>query len=334
MPTMHTRRYATNAVMTALTAACAFFAVTVLVLILGYIAYRGIGALSFQFLVETPKPVGEGGGIGNAILGTLILLAMACVVGMPFGIATGVYLAEYGAGRFASLVRFLTDTLTGIPSILVGVFVYTIIVLPMKQFSALAGGVALAVIMIPIVARTTEEMIRLVPASLREGALALGAPQWRVTTGVVLPRQQFSAMAGGVALAVIMIPIVARTTEEMIRLVPASLREGALALGAPQWRVTTEIVLPAAASGIVTGAMLAVARVSGETAPLLFTAFGSRFFNVYLDQPMASLTVQIYNYAISPYDEWHAQAWAATLILMTLILVINITVRFFTRRKI
>jgi phosphate transport system permease protein len=277
MPTMHARRYATNAVMTTLTAACAFFAVAVLVLILGYIAYRGIGAISFQFLIETPKPVGEGGGIGNAILGTLILLAMACVVGMPFGIATGIYLAEYGAGRFASLVRFLTDTLTGIPSILVGVFVYTIIVLPMKQFSAMAGGVALAVIMIPIVARTTEEMIRLVPASLREGALALGAPQWRVTTGVVLP---------------------------------------------------------AAASGIVTGAMLAVARVSGETAPLLFTAFGSRFFNVYLDQPMASLTVQIYNYAISPYDEWHAQAWAATLILMTLILVINITVRFFTRRKI
>ncbi|HEX8636110.1 MAG TPA: phosphate ABC transporter permease PstA [Pyrinomonadaceae bacterium] len=277
MPTMHARRYATNALMTTLTAACAFFAVAVLVLILGYIAYRGLGAISFQFLIETPKPVGEGGGIGNAILGTLILLAMACVVGMPLGIATGIYLAEYGAGRFASLVRFLTDTLTGIPSILIGVFVYTIIVLPMKQFSAMAGGVALAMIMIPIVARTTEEMIRLVPANLREGALALGAPQWRVTT---------------------------------------------------------EVVLPAAASGIVTGAMLAVARVSGETAPLLFTAFGSRFFNVYLDQPMASLTVQIYNYAISPYDEWHAQAWAATLILMTLILVINITVRFFTRGKI
>jgi phosphate transport system permease protein len=276
MRTMYARRHATNALMTTLTAACAFFAVAVLAAILGYIAYRGIGAISFQFLVETPKPVGEGGGIGNAILGTLIMLALASVVGMPFGIATGIYLAEYGAGRFASLVRFLTDTLTGIPSILVGVFVYTIIVLPMKQFSALAGGVALAVIMLPIVARTTEEMIRLVPASLREGALALGAPQWRVTLGVVLP---------------------------------------------------------AAMSGIVTGAMLAVARVSGETAPLLFTAFGSRFFNVYLDQPMASLTVQIYNYAISPYDEWHAQAWAATLILMTLILVINITVRFFTRRK-
>ena len=277
MRTSHARRYAMNALMTTFTAACAFFAVVVLLAILGYIAYRGIGAISFQFLIETPKPVGEGGGIGNAILGSLILLLMASIVGMPFGIATGIYLAEYGAGRFAGLVRFLTDTLTGIPSILVGVFIYTIIVLPLKQFSAMAGGIALAVIMIPIVARTTEEMIRLVPASLREGALALGAPQWRVITGVVLP---------------------------------------------------------AAASGIVTGAMLAVARVSGETAPLLFTAFGSRFFNVYLDQPMASLTVQIYNYAISPYDEWHAQAWAATLILMTLILVINITVRFFTRRKI
>jgi len=274
---MHAKRYATNAVMTTLTAACALFAVVVLALILGYIAYRGLGAISFQFLIDTPKPVGEGGGIGNAIVGTLILLAMACIIGMPFGIATGVYLAEFGAGRFAGLVRFLTDTLTGVPSIIVGVFIYTIIVLPMKQFSAMAGGFALAVIMIPIVARTTEEMIRLVPASLREGALALGAPQWRVTTGVVLP---------------------------------------------------------AAASGIVTGAMLAIARVSGETAPLLFTAFGSRFFNVYLDQPTASLTVQIYNYAISPYDEWHAQAWAATLILMTLILVINISVRFFTRQKI
>jgi phosphate transport system permease protein len=262
--------------MTTLTAACAFFAVVVLAFILGYIAYRGLSAISFQFLIETPKPVGEGGGIGNAILGSLILLGMACIIGLPIGIATGIYLAEYGAGRFASLVRFLTDTLTGIPSILIGVFIYTVIVLPMKQFSAMAGGIALAVIMIPIVARTTEEMIRLVPASLREGALALGAPQWRVTTGVVLP---------------------------------------------------------AAASGIVTGAMLAVARVSGETAPLLFTAFGSRFFNVYLDQPMASLTVQIYNYAISPYDEWHAMAWAATLVLMTLILVINITVRFFTRQK-
>ncbi len=271
------RRRTTSSVMTTLTAICAFFAVTILALIIGYIALRGLSAISFQFLTDTPKPVGEGGGIGNAILGSLVLLLLASTIGLPFGIAVGVYLAEFGDGRFASVVRFVTDTLTGVPSIVIGVFVYTIIVLPMRQFSALAGGIALALVMIPIVARTTEEMIRLVPTSLREGALALGAPQWRVTTGVVLP---------------------------------------------------------AAASGIATGAMLAVARVSGETAPLLFTAFGSRFFNVYLDQPIASLTVQIYNYAISPYDEWHAMAWAATLVLMTLILAINITVRFFTRKKI
>ncbi len=269
-------RQLVSTLMTALTAACAFVVVCVLALILGYIAWRGIGALSWQFLVNTPKPVGEGGGIGNAIVGTLLLLALAAAAGLPLGIAAGIYLAEFGGGRFGSLVRFLADTLTGVPSIVVGVFVYTIIVVPLKQFSALAGGVALACIMLPIVARTTEEMIRLVPHSLREGALALGAPQWRVTLGVVLP---------------------------------------------------------AAASGIATGAMLAVARVSGETAPLLFTAFGSRFFNIYLDQPTASLTVQIYNYAISPYDEWHAQAWAATLVLMTLILAINLAVRFFTRAK-
>jgi phosphate transport system permease protein len=263
--------------MSALTAACAFLGVALLLLILGYIAWRGASSLSLQFLIDTPKPVGEGGGVGNAILGTLVLLALASVIGLPLGIAAGIYLSEFGRGWFAAVVRFASDTLTGVPSIVTGVFVYTLIVLPAQRFSALAGGVALGVIMTPIVTRTTEEMLRLVPTSLREGALALGAPQWRVTTGVVLP---------------------------------------------------------AAASGIVTGAMLAVARVSGETAPLLFTAFGSRFFNVYLDQPMASLTVQIYNYAISPYDEWHAQAWAATLVLMTLILVINITVRFFTRRRI
>ncbi|HEV2912936.1 MAG TPA: phosphate ABC transporter permease PstA [Pyrinomonadaceae bacterium] len=272
----HAKRLLTNAVMTTLAAACAIVAVTVLLLILGYIAYRGVTAINFQFLIDTPKPVGEGGGIGNAITGSFVLLLLACLFGLPIGIAAGVYLAEYGNNWFASAVRFVTDTLTGVPSIIVGVFVYTIIVLPQKHFSTLAGGIALGLIMIPIVTRTTEEMIRLVPTSLREGALALGAPQWRVTTGVVLP---------------------------------------------------------AARAGIATGAMLAIARVSGETAPLLFTAFGSRFFNWYLDQPMASLTVQIYNYAISPYDEWHAQAWAATLILMALILLINIAVRFFTRQR-
>src|ERR1044072_7759388 len=269
-------RRVVNSVMSALTAACAFLGVAVLVLILGYIAWRGVSSLSLQFLIDTPKPVGEGGGIGNAILGTLILLALASVIGLPVGIAAGVYLSEFGRGWFAGGVRFVAGTLTGVPSIRKGVFVYTLIVIPLRHFAALAGGVALGIIMIPIVTRTTEEMLRLVPASLREGALALGAPQWRVTTGVVLP---------------------------------------------------------AAASGIATGAMLAVARVSGETAPLLFTAFGSRFFNVYLDQPIASLTVQLFNYAVSPYDDWHAQACAATLVLMTLILVINISVRFLTRKK-
>jgi phosphate transport system permease protein len=220
--------------------------------------------------------VGEGGGIGNGILGTLVLIVLATALGLPVGVAAGVYLAEFGAGRFGSLVRFVTDTLTGVPSIVVGVFVYTAVVIPMGGFSALAGGVALAIIMIPVVARTTEEMVRLVPASLREGALALGAPQWRVTTGVVLP---------------------------------------------------------AAAPGIATGAMLAVARITGETAPLLFTALNYRFFSRDIFQPIASLTVQIYNYAISPYDEWHALAWAATLVLMALILSINVSVRLLMRRR-
>lgn len=276
LPKGDQQRRLTSAAMTSFTAACTVFAVGVLLIILSYIAWQGIGSVSLRFLLDSPRPVGEGGGIGNAILGSVVLLLLSSSVGMPLGISVGVYLSEFGRGRFASLVRFIVDTLTGIPSIVTGVFVYTIVVLPLKHFSAAAGGIALALIMIPIVARTTEEMIKLVPQNLREGALALGAPQWRVTLGVVIP---------------------------------------------------------AAASGIATGAMLAVARVSGETAPLLFTAFGSRFFSHYLDQPIASLTVQIYNYAISPYDEWHAQAWAATLVLMTLILGINIVVRFFTRRK-
>ena len=269
-------RRATSAIMTTLTGLCTLLAVGILLIILTYIAYRGIGSLSFQFLVDSPRPVGEGGGIGNAILGSLVLLALSSAFGLPLGISVGIYLSEVGKGKLASAVRFIADTLTGIPSIVTGVFVYAILVLPMKHYSAFAGGVALAFIMIPIVARTTEEMLKLVPHSLREGALALGAPQWRVTLGVVLP---------------------------------------------------------AAASGIATGAMLAIARVSGETAPLLFTAFGSRFFSYYLDRPISSLTVQIYNYAISPYDEWHAQAWAATLVLTTLIIGINIMVRFLTRKR-
>jgi phosphate transport system permease protein len=270
------QRQLVNTVMTSLTAVCAVLVVSVLLLILGYIAYQGMTAINLEFLISTPKPVGEGGGIGNAILGSFYMTILACLMGLPIGIGAGIYLAEFGDGRFGNFARFIADTMTGVPSIIIGIFVYTILVLPVGRNSGLAGGFALALIMIPIVARTTEEMIRLVPNSIREGALALGAPQWRVT-----------------------------------------------------W----DIVLPAAASGIATGAMLAVARISGETAPLLFTALGNRFYNLFVDQPMASLTVQIYNYAIGPFDVEHRMAWAATLVLVTLILLINIIVRFLTRER-
>lgn len=266
-----------SSIMTTAAAACACITVALLLVILYYITMRGITSINLQFLMESYKPIGdEGGGIGHAILGSFVLVACASVIGLPIGIAAGVYLAELGSGWFASIVRFVADTLTGVPSIVFGVFVYTLIVVPTKQFSAMAGALSLALIMIPIVTRTTEEMIRLVPTSLREGALALGAPQWRVTLGVVLP---------------------------------------------------------AAMSGIATGAMLAIARVSGETAPLLFTALGSKFFDYYLDQPIASLPVQIYKYATGPYEVEHAMAWASTLVLMSIILLINITVRFLTRKK-
>lgn len=262
--------------MTSLTATCAVFVTALLLLIIGYIAVRGLSSISFEFLTETPKPVGEGGGIGNSILGSAIMTLLAAVIGLPVGIAAGVYLAEFGRNWYGNTVRFVADTLIGIPSIIVGIFIYTLVVLPMGRQSGLAGGLALAVIMIPIVARTTEEMIRLVPNAMREGALALGAPQWRVS-----------------------------------------------------WN----IVLPAAASGIATGAMLAIARVTGETAPLLFTALNSRFYNYYLDQPMSSLTVQIFNYATGPFEVEHAMAWAATLILVGTILIINILVRTVTKRR-
>lgn len=273
---IHTKRRVVNTIMTSLTATCAVVVTFVLVIILGYIAIMGFSALSLDFLTETPKPVGEGGGIGNAILGSAMMTLLASVIGLPVGIAAGVYLAEYGKNWYGNTVRFVADTLIGIPSIIIGIFIYTLVVLPMGRQSGLAGGLALAVIMIPIVARTTEEMIKLVPNSMREAALALGAPQWRVS-----------------------------------------------------WN----IVLPAAASGIATGAMLAIARITGETAPLLFTALNSRFYNYFYDQPMSSLTVQIFNYATGPFETEHAMAWAATLLLVGLILVINILVRFLTRKK-
>ncbi|QQS32270.1 MAG: phosphate ABC transporter permease PstA [Acidobacteriota bacterium] len=272
---MDSRRIA-NAIATITTAVAAFAVVGVLIVILGYISYQGISSLSWQFLVETPKPVGEGGGIGNAIVGSLIMLGLASLLGVPIGVAVGTYLSEMGDGWFGSTVRFVADTLIGVPSIVFGVFIYALVVLQQGYFSTLAGSLALALIMIPIITRTTEEMTKLVPKTMREGALALGAPQWRVTL---------------------------------------------------------DIVLPAAMSGIATGIMLSVARVLGETAPLLFTAFGSRFYNIYLDEPMAALTVQIYNYAISPFDEWHDKAWAATMVLVGMILLINISMRYVTRKR-
>ncbi|HEY3131171.1 MAG TPA: phosphate ABC transporter permease PstA [Acidobacteriota bacterium] len=263
--------------MDAVTGLCAATVIGVLAVILGYIIADGARSLSLGFLVNTPKPVGEAGsGIANAIVGSLLLVAIASTLGLPVGMMAGIYLSEFGSGKFGDALRFLIDTLTGVPSIVIGVFVWTVMVRPMGHFSALAGGVALGIMMMPIVARTTEEMLRLVPSQLREAALALGAPRWRVSLGVVL-----------------------RT----------------------------------AASGVATGSMLAIARVAGETAPLLFTALGLNYLSTDLNQPMASLTVQIFYYATSPYDEWHSMAWAATLVLIAMILTVNIVVKILTRNR-
>jgi len=271
------RRKALNTTMTVLTAACAAVAVLSLFLILGYILAGGLRSLSFGFLIHDPKPVDEpGGGIANGIVGSLIMIALGSMFGLPIGILAGVFLSEFGSNKFGQVLRFLIDTLTGTPSIVIGVVVWTVMVHPMGYFSALAGGVALGIMMMPIVARTTEEMIRLVPHSLREAGLALGAPRWRVTLGVVL-----------------------RT----------------------------------AASGVATGAMLAIARIAGETAPLLFTALSLNYLSTNLLQPMASLTFQIYYYAGSPYEVWHDMAWAATLVLVAMILGLNIIVKILTRNR-
>jgi phosphate transport system permease protein len=271
------RRKMLSSSMTLITGLFSVFAICALLLILGYIGLTGARALNIGFLVNMPKPIGEpGSGIANAIVGTLILISIASVIGLPAGILGGLYLAEFGSNRFGTVLRFLIDTLTGVPSIIVGVFAWTVMVRPMGHFSALAGGVSLAIIMMPIVARTTEEMIRLVPQSMREAALALGAPVWRMSLGVVLR---------------------------------------------------------AAAGGVATGAMLAIARIAGETAPLLFTALSYNYMSTDLNQPIASLTYQIYYYAQSPYEEWHAMAWAATLVLVTMILAINISVKILTRQR-
>lgn len=237
----------------------------------------GIKAINWDFFTQLPKPVGEpGGGLANAIVGTLILVGLGSIIGLPVGILAGVYLSEFGHNKFATIVRFMTDVLNGVPSIVTGVVAYTLVVLPMKHFSAYAGGVALGILMIPIVTRTTEEMLKTVPNSYREAALALGIPQWKTTL---------------------------------------------------------RIIIPAALGGIITGIMLAVARAAGETAPLLFTALNNRFWHTTLDQPIASLTVFIYNYGVSPFEDWIAQAWAGALILMFLVFLLSVAVRFATRQK-
>jgi len=247
-----------------------------LAFILFFVVTRGIGAIDLDFFTQTPKPHGEvGGGMANAMLGTLIVTGLGGLFAVPVGILAGIYVAENNRSRFASLVRFSADTLNGVPSIVVGLFVYALVVLPMKQFTALAGGVALGVMMIPIVMRTTEELLRLVPSSLREGALALGATRGRATFSVVVP---------------------------------------------------------SALPGILTGVMLALARIAGETAPLLFTALNNHYWSTSLVQPIATLTVQVYTYATAPYEDLHRQAWAGALVLVALVLGCSILARLATRR--
>ncbi len=270
------RRRAVSAVFSAACAASVLLALLPLALVLFYLLQRGIGALEWGFLFHNPKPVGEpGGGFANAIVGTLLLLALASALAVPVGVISGLYVAEYRGTRFATVVRFAADALNGVPSIVVGIFAYSVAVMPVRRFSALAGGFALGVMMIPIIARTTEELLRLVPESLRDGALALGATRAKAA-----------------------------------------------------WSV----VLPAALPGILTGILVALARIAGETAPLLFTAFGNRFFSTRLDQPIAALTVQIYTYAVSPYEDWHRQAWAGAFLLVVVVFVLSVIARLATRR--
>jgi len=264
----HYSRKITNFLMFSLTGICAVAAVSVLFFILGYLVYYGGRSLSWSFLTKLPTPVGEtGGGMANAIVGSAELLGLAAVIGIPIGLIGGIYLAEFGGRTFPFVFRYTADLLNGVPSIVMGIFAYTVVVLPLHHFSALAGGLALGVMLIPIVLRTTEEFLRAVPDSLREGALALGASKWKAVA---------------------------------------------------------TIVIPAGFRGIATGMMLSLARVAGETAPLIFTSFGNRFWSHGLNEPTASLPVMIYTYAISAYDDWHRQAWAAGLVLLALVLIANV----------
>ena len=260
-----------SAVMMSLTGLCALLTVSVLILVLGYLAWNGATALHWSFFTNLPAPVGEaGGGIANAIVGSAKLLLVAALIGVPIGLLGAVYLAEYASSIPAFTVRYAADLLNGVPSIVIGIFAYTVVVLPMQHFSALAGGFALGVMMIPIILRSSEDFLRAVPGSLREGAMAVGVSKWKTILTVVVP---------------------------------------------------------AASGGIMTAILLALSRVAGETAPLLFTAFGNRFWSNGWNEPIASLPVVIYTYAISPYDDWHRQAWAAGLVLLGLVLVTNLVAR-------
>lgn len=270
------RRKIISRVFELLCAGAVLLALVPLALILFYVIKEGFGALNWAFFTQMPKPVGEvGGGMANAIVGTLILIGLAALFAVPIGCICGIHLAEYPHSKFSSVVRFAADVLNGVPSIVIGIFAYAVVVLPVKRFSALSGGVALGLLMIPIVVRTTEELLRLVPPGLREGALALGASRSRAVFTVIVP---------------------------------------------------------AALPGILTGVLVALARVAGETAPLLFTALGNRFWSTSLTQPIASLTVQVFTYANSPYDDWHRQAWAGAFLLVMIILSLSIIARVSVRR--
>ena len=266
-----TWRKSVNVVMLSLTGLASLLVVIPLLWILGYVIREGLPAINIQFFTELPTPVGvPGGGIVNALVGSLMTVGLGLLIAAPIGILGGIFSAVYPNSPLGLLVRFSTDVISGIPSIVMGIFAYTLIVLPQKHFSAFSGGVVLSFIMLPIIIRTTEEMIRLVPNSLREGSLALGAAEWKTSVSVILP---------------------------------------------------------AALNGVITGVMLAIARAAGEAAPMLFTAFGNPFMNADYNQPVATLPHMIFIYAISPYEDWHAKAWATALVLITLVLVLNILAR-------
>ncbi|HEY1679079.1 MAG TPA: phosphate ABC transporter permease PstA [Candidatus Sulfotelmatobacter sp.] len=270
------RRRITDKAMTFVAVATVVIVLAPLVAIFSYLVYKGVGSVNWAFLTQTPKPVGEvGGGMANAIVGSLFILAIASVIGVPLGVGAGIYLAEFGRNRFGAAIRFTADVLNGVPSIVIGIVGYAIVVLYQKHFSALAGGAALAIMMVPTICRTTEEMLLLVPQALREAAYGLGVPRWRTTLSITL-----------------------RT----------------------------------ATSGVITGVMLAFARIAGETAPLLFTTLGNQFWNLKLNQPTAALPLQIYTYGLSPYDDWHRQAWAGSLVLIVIIVGAISAVRYAVRR--